>query len=111
MQTDLMPLARFSIRSNVLTLISEQPVEIFTKKITGQKKFSHSASSITKISYIVVIVALLIIPASLPGQASWVTGIKAPPTILNGGTTFNIATDDWPAAMEWLKNKEITVCS
>jgi len=49
-------------------------------------------------------VALLIIPASLPGQASWVTGIKAPPTILNGGTTFNIATDDWPAAMAWLKN-------
>jgi len=78
--------------------------EIFTKKIIGQKKFSHSARSITKISYIVVIVALLIIPASLPGQASWVTGIKAPPTILNGGTTFNIATDDWPAAMEWLKN-------
>jgi len=28
--------------------------------------------------------------------------LKPPPTILNGGTTFNIATDDWHNAMEWL---------
>ncbi len=76
--------------------------EIFKKRIHGEKKFVSSASSITKISYIVVIVALLIIPASLPGNASWINGVKAPPTILNGGTTFNIATNDWLDAMHWL---------
>jgi len=31
-------------------------------------------------------------------------GVKAPPTLLNGGTNYAIATDDWPAAMEWLKS-------
>jgi len=77
--------------------------EIFKNRIRGERKFVSSASSITKISYIAVIVALLIIPASLPENASWVTGVKAPPTILNGGTTFNIATNDWLDAMEWLK--------
>ena len=70
-----------------------------------KKKIIHSTRSITKISFVVVIVAILIIPAStLPGAASWITGVKAPPTILNGGTNFNISTDDWPKAMEWLKN-------
>jgi len=70
-----------------------------------KKKIVHSTRSITKISFVVVIVAILIVPAStLPGAASWVTGVKAPPTILNGGTNFNISTDDWPKAMEWLKN-------
>ena len=78
--------------------------EIFKSKIREGKKFATSARTITKISYVVVIVGLLIIPAALPGSASWISGIKAPPTILNGGTTFNIATDDWPAAMEWLRN-------
>jgi len=70
-----------------------------------KKKIIHSTRSITKISFVVVIITILIIPAStLPGAASWVSGIKAPPTILNGGTNFNISTDDWPKAMEWLKN-------
>ena len=70
-----------------------------------KKKIVHSTRSITKISFVIVIIAILIVPAStLPGAASWVTGVKAPPTILNGGTNFNIATDDWPKAMEWLKN-------
>ena len=78
--------------------------EIFKSKIREGKKFTTSARTITKIFYVVVIVGLLIIPAALPGSASWISGIKAPPTILNGGTTFNIATDDWPAAMEWLQN-------
>ena len=84
-----------------LTVIT---TEIFKSKIREGKKFTTSAKTITKISYVVVIVGLLIIPAALPGSASWISGIKAPPTILNGGTTFNIATNDWPAAMEWLRN-------
>ena len=78
--------------------------EILKKKSYDLKKVSRSPKTITKISFIVIIVTLLIIPSALPGAASWITGIKAPPTILNGGTNFNIATDDWPAAMEWLKN-------
>ena len=78
--------------------------EILKTRKLDTKKIIKTPSSVTKISFVVVIVALLIIPAALPGAASWINGIKAPPTILNGGTNFNIVTDDWPAAMEWLKN-------
>src|SRR3989337_3901748 len=78
--------------------------EILKKKSYDLKKITHSPKTITKISFIIVIITLLIIPSALPGAASWITGIKAPPTILNGGTNFNIATDDWPPAMEWFKN-------
>jgi dolichyl-diphosphooligosaccharide---protein glycosyltransferase len=78
--------------------------EILKKKNHDLKKVTHSPRAITKISFIVIIISLLIIPSALPGAASWISGIKAPPTILNGGTNFNIATDDWPVAMEWLKN-------
>ncbi|HEY4681153.1 MAG TPA: peptidylprolyl isomerase [Nitrosarchaeum sp.] len=78
--------------------------EILKKKSYDLKKVTHSPKTITKISFIVIIITLLIIPSALPGAASWITGIKAPPTILNGGTNFNIATDDWPVAMDWLKN-------
>ena len=78
--------------------------EILKTHKLDRKKIIHSPGAITKISFVVVIIALLIIPSTLPGAASWISGIKAPPTLLNGGTNFNIATDDWPAAMEWLKN-------
>ncbi len=84
-----------------LSIIS---TEILKIRKLDKKKISTNPSSITKISFVVVIIALLIIPSSLPGAASWINGIKAPPTLLNGGTNFNIATDDWPAAMEWLRN-------
>ena len=78
--------------------------EILKTKKLDKKKIISTPSSITKISFIVVIVVMLLIPSVLPGAASWISGLKAPPTILNGGTNFNIATDDWPAAMEWLRN-------
>lgn len=78
--------------------------EILKTKKLDRKKITSTPSSITKISFVVVIIALLLVPSFLPGAASWINGIKAPPTLLNGGTNFNIATDDWPAAMEWLKN-------
>ena len=84
-----------------LSIIS---AEILKTKKLDRKKIIKTPSSITKISFVVIIIALLIVPSTLPGAASWISGIKAPPTLLNGGTNFNIATDDWPAAMEWLKN-------
>ncbi len=79
--------------------------EFLKDRTFDKKKIIHSTRSITKISFVVVIIAILIIPAStIPGAASWITGVKAPPTLLNGGTNFNISTDDWPKAMEWLRN-------
>jgi len=78
--------------------------EIFSHRQNVGKRITFSKKPIVKISYVVAIVALLLVPTILPVNGNWVTSIKAPPTILNGGTNFNIATDDWLASLEWIKN-------
>jgi dolichyl-diphosphooligosaccharide---protein glycosyltransferase len=76
-----------------------------SKKATSQvKKTSELLGRIPKISYVIVIVALLLVPAIFPTNGNWISMTKSPPTILNGGSNFNIATDDWPNALNWIKN-------
>ena len=78
--------------------------EILKKGITQGKKSIRVPGKITKISYVAVIVALLLLPTVFPANANWISMVKAPPTILNGGSNFAMATDDWPASLEWIKN-------
>ncbi|MGI0041745.1 MAG: STT3 domain-containing protein, partial [Nitrosopumilaceae archaeon] len=78
--------------------------EILKKKIVQSKKSIRTTGRIKQISYVAVIVALLVVPAIFPANANWVSMVKAPPTILNGGSNFAISTDDWPASLEWIKN-------
>ena len=75
-----------------------------TKKETTQKKTSYLLGRIPKIAFVAVIVALLVIPALYPVNANWISITKSPPTILNGGSNFAISTDDWPSALNWIKN-------
>ena len=87
-------------------ILSSIGLSIITTEIIRKKPnyISNKHEKAIKISYFVIIIALLIVPTTLPANANWIQGIKAPPTLLNGGSTFNIATNDWPDAMEWLKN-------
>jgi len=85
-------------------ILSSIGLSIITTEIIRKRSSIHNHEKAIKISYLVIIIALLIIPTTLPANANWIKGIKAPPTLLNGGSTFNIATNDWPDAMEWLKN-------
>ena len=78
--------------------------EILRKDFTKGKKIVKAPRAVSKISYATVIIALLLVPTIFPVNANIITMVKAPPTILNGGSNFNMATDDWPAAMEWIKN-------
>ena len=68
-----------------------------------KKHSKNSLSSITKFSFVVVIIVLLTIPVALPVNANWINVVKIPPTILHGGTHFNITTNDWGDALEWIK--------
>jgi dolichyl-diphosphooligosaccharide--protein glycosyltransferase len=77
--------------------------EILKKDIGQNKKSTNTKGRLTKISYIVAIILLLISPTIFPTDTNWISATKAPPTILNGGSNFNMATDDWPASMEWIK--------
>jgi len=68
-----------------------------------KKHSKNSLSSIAKFSFVVVIIVLLTIPVALPVNANWINVVKIPPTIVHGGTHFNITTNDWGDALEWIK--------
>ena len=77
--------------------------EIFDNKILFNK---FNKDKIIKFSFLGGIFILLIIPLVYPvyPNPNWVTGSKAPPTILNGGSVYAISTDDWLESLEWIKN-------
>jgi len=77
--------------------------EIMKKNIVQNKETNHTKGRLAKISYVIAIIILLLSPAVFPADTNWISATKAPPTILNGGSNFNMATDDWPASMDWIK--------
>ena len=78
--------------------------ELFRTYKPSKKKLIKSTRTITKISYVVIILILFTLPLSIPAKGNWINSQLIPATILNGGTAFGIATDDWLSALEWLKN-------
>ena len=77
-------------------------ISILISKIQNEK---HKPTSITvKTSFFAVILALLIVPLVYPIDINWSNqNTEVPNTLLNGGTHFQTATNDWPASMQWLK--------
>jgi dolichyl-diphosphooligosaccharide--protein glycosyltransferase len=59
---------------------------------------------IPKIAFVAVIIVLLLAPTLYPVNANWISITKSPPTILNGGSNFAIATSDWPDTLKWIKD-------
>jgi len=90
------------IGSISVIILASIGVSILISKIL---KAEHKpTSAVTKISFLVIIAALLIVPMVYPEKLNWSnnnTGL--PITILNSGTHFDISTNDWPHAMQWLK--------
>ncbi|MFB5612440.1 MAG: hypothetical protein ACE5RL_03975, partial [Nitrosarchaeum sp.] len=88
-----------------LIILSSIGLSVLVKEILRNnienKKFKNI---IIKTSFLVGIIVLLLIPISFPSNSNWIVSGKAPPTILNGGTAFPIATTDWIESLEWLKN-------
>lgn len=84
-----------------LTVITS---EVFRPGTTAQtRRYVRPPPVLAKISFVTVIVALLVIPTFIPTQANWVNSLSIPPTILNGGTGYNVANDDWKNALDWIK--------
>jgi dolichyl-diphosphooligosaccharide--protein glycosyltransferase len=77
--------------------------EVFRQEKKENKKIIRSHPKTLKISYAVIIAILLLIPLTVPVSANWINSAHVPPTILNGGSNFNISTTDWLDAMTWLK--------
>ena len=70
---------------------------------TENKITKTSVKFLIRISVISVVICLLIIPLVLPEKSNWIDYAKFQPTILNGGTTYNVIHGDWPDALNWIK--------
>ena len=74
----------------------------FMNKQSSQSKTNFVRTS-SKILFISGIVVLLLLPLIFPLNGNWVSASSNPPTILNGGTSFTITTNDWKDSLEWIK--------
>jgi len=83
-------------------ILSSIGISILISKIL---KDGHKPKSVvTKISFLAIIVALLMVPMVYPEKLNWANSNEGTPiTILNSGTQFDISTNDWSDAMQWLR--------
>ena len=83
-------------------ILSSIGVAILISKIL--KSRHKNLNTVTKISFLAGIVILLMVPAVYPEDRNWSNNnAEKPISILHSGTHFNISTNDWPDAMQWLK--------
>ncbi len=73
----------------------------FFKNTSTSKKSIHK---LLQLPFIAGIIILLLIPMIYPVGSEPSSIIHQPPTILNGGSLFSIATNDWLDALDWIKN-------
>lgn len=80
-----------------LTVLTKE----FFKNISRSRKPIHK---LLQLPFFAGIIILLIIPMIYPVGSEVSTISKFPPTILNGGSSFQIASNDWLDALTWIKN-------
>jgi len=78
-----------------LTALTREFFKIKSKKPIGK---------LIKIPYVAGIIILLVIPMIYPVGSTTSSVTYIAPTILNGGTAFSITSNDWPDALNWIKN-------
>ena len=86
-------------------ILSSLGLSILLKDLYNNKVEIKKFRNITvKSSYLIGVMALLIVPLVLPINGNLFSNSNNPPTILNGGSTFQISTTDWIDSLEWIKN-------
>ncbi|MBC8515708.1 MAG: hypothetical protein H8D31_00485 [Nitrosopumilus sp.] len=76
-------------------------IKEFFKNNSQSKKSVHK---LLQLPFVTGIIILLIIPMIYPAGSEPSSISHMPPTILNGGSSFTIATNDWLDALDWMKN-------
>ena len=74
--------------------------EFFSKNIQTSK----FKNIIVKSSFVIGLVFLLFIPLTINYNSSIFAYVDNPVTILNGGTSFKISSNDWLDTLEWINN-------
>ena len=85
-----------------IIILASLGLSILVSKILKGK--DTTTKPVTKISFLVIIVVLLMVPMVYPEKLNWSNNNQGIPIVmLNSGTHFDISTTDWPDAMLWLK--------
>jgi dolichyl-diphosphooligosaccharide--protein glycosyltransferase len=86
-----------------IIFLSSIGLSIITKEILNCKEQSHSIrNKIIKFFYVGGILILIIIPLIFPAS-NWVSILDSPAVLLNGGSNYNVVTNDWKESLEWIK--------
>ena len=88
--------------SIAIMILASLGVSILVSKILRTELVGRGTT--IKISFLLVIVALLLVPMVYPEKLNWSNhNVGIPIVMLNSGSHYNISTNDWPDAMRWLK--------
>ena len=85
-----------------IIILSSIGISILISKIL--KVQQKPTGTVTKISFLVVIVILLMVPMVYPERLNWSNNnVGIPISILHSATKFDLSSDDWTDAMRWVK--------
>lgn len=87
-----------------IIILSSIALSILVRELFKSLNSSNLKNRTIRNSFLTVIVFLLLVPLLMPHSANWLALTSAPPTIFNGGTTYDIKTNDWLESLEWIKN-------
>jgi dolichyl-diphosphooligosaccharide--protein glycosyltransferase len=86
-----------------LIILASIGLSILTKETFRNLLENNSKKNFLGFSYIIIIVLLLVMPLVIPENGNWTSVSKAPAVILNGGSAYNVATEDWKQSLQWVK--------
>ena len=87
-----------------IIVLASLGLTILTKELFNNSNSKKPYSKFIQLPYFAGIIVLLIIPMVYPVGSEISRLTDAPPTILNGGSSYQIATNDWLDALDWIKN-------
>ena len=87
-----------------LIILSSIGVSILIKEVLN-KNTNHFSPlrNFVKIPFLFGFIVLLTIPLMIPANGNWINTIDVPPTILSGGTSYVVPTNDWKDSLDWIK--------
>lgn len=84
-----------------LIILSSLGISILVRRLVVESS-NRPRTLQARIFMIAGITALLVAPTALP-EANSITVTRGPPSILNGASMYNVVTDDWLDAYQWIK--------
>ena len=85
-----------------IILLASLGLTVLTKELFTNSKKSYS--KFMQLPFFAGIIVLLIIPMIYPIGSETTRLTDIPPTILNGGSSYQVATNDWLDTLDWIKN-------